>query len=89
MARLLGGLISSTRRWKRRPERLLLGIAVYFAATTAILTVTDAVSSLAGLLVLVGIAIAPMMVLSSALTERKMEPRILTQAFTWMNFPRP
>ena len=26
-----------------------------------------------------------MLVLSSVLTERKMESRILTQAFTWMN----
>jgi len=85
VASLLGGLISGTRRWKCRPERLLLGTAVYFAVATAILTVTDTVWSLAGLLAMVGIAIAPMMVLSSALTERKMEPRILTQAFTWMN----
>jgi predicted MFS family arabinose efflux permease len=85
VASLLGGLIYGTRQWKCPPGRLLLGIAVYFSAATAILTVADTVSSLAGLLVLVGIAVAPMMVLSSALTERKMKPRMLTQAFTWMN----
>jgi MFS family permease len=64
VASLLGGLITGTRRWKYRPERLLLGTAVYFAVATAILMVTDTVWSLAGLLALVGVAIAPMMVLS-------------------------
>jgi len=63
----------------------LLGIAVYFAVAAALLTVADTVWSLAGLLVLAGGSIAPMMVLSSVLIERKMEPRVLTQAFTWMN----
>ncbi|WP_307079078.1 MFS transporter [Arthrobacter pascens] len=85
VASLLGGLIYGTRQWKCPPGRLLLGIAVYFSAATAILMVADSIWSLAGLLVLVGIAVAPMMVLSSALTERNMEPRMLTQAFTWMN----
>jgi hypothetical protein len=32
-----------------------------------------------------GVVIAPMMVLSSVLPERKIQPRMLTQAFTWMN----
>ena len=85
VASLLGGLAYGAGRWKCPPGRLLLGIAVYFAVATALLVVADAVWFLAGLLVLAGAAIAPMMVLSSVLTERKMQPRMLTQAFTWMN----
>jgi MFS family permease len=85
VASLLGGLIYGARRWKFPPGRLLLGIAVYFAIAAAVLTLADTVGLLAGLLVLAGVAIAPMMVQSSVLTERKMESRLLTQAFTWMN----
>jgi predicted MFS family arabinose efflux permease len=85
VASLLGGLAYGAGRWKCPPGRLLLGIAVYFAVAAALLTVADTVWSLAGLLVLAGGSIAPMMVLSSVLIERKMEPRVLTQAFTWMN----
>lgn len=85
VASLLGGLIYGAGRWKFPPGRLLLGIAIYFAVAAAVLTLADTVWFLAGLLVLVGGAVAPMMVLSSVLTERKMESRLLTQAFTWMN----
>jgi MFS family permease len=85
VASLLGGLIYGARQWNRPSRHLLLGIAVYFAVATAVLTVADGVWILASLLFLAGVAIAPMMVLSSVLTERKMEPRLLTQAFTWMN----
>jgi predicted MFS family arabinose efflux permease len=85
LASLLGGLFYGARRWKFPPERLLLGIAGYLAVATAVLTVADTVWSLAALLIIVGVAIAPMMVLSSVLTERKMESWMLTQAFTWMN----
>lgn len=85
VASLLGGLIYGSRQWKCPPQRLLLGIAVYFAIATTLLTLADVVWTLAGVLVLVGVAIAPIMVLSAALTERKIESPMLTQAFTWMN----
>jgi predicted MFS family arabinose efflux permease len=85
VASLLGGLIYGTRQWRYPPERLLSGIAAYFAVATGVLTVAGTAWALAGILVLTGVAIAPMMVLSSVLTERNMKPRMLTQAFTWMN----
>jgi len=43
VASLLGGLAYGAGRWKCPPGRLLLGIAVYFAAATALLVVADAV----------------------------------------------
>jgi hypothetical protein len=59
VASLLGGLVYGFRQWKCPPGRLLLGILVYFAAATAILTVADTIPSLAGLLVLAGMRSLP------------------------------
>jgi MFS family permease len=82
---MIAGLVYGARRWS-------MSVGMQFVASLGslcllcvpLLFVTSPLA-LGFALALPGLAIAPFMVLSSVLTESRVEPSMLTQAFTWLN----
>ncbi|TCN36967.1 putative MFS family arabinose efflux permease [Kribbella orskensis] len=82
---LLVGFAYGARRWRLpAPTQLVLALGSLFVLSLPLLTV-DQPLALGIALALPGAALAPYMVLSSVLTESRVAPAVLTQAFTWLN----
>ncbi len=84
-AGLLAGWAYGLRRWRPSPQAQLGVLAVGLAVGSLIRVWSGSPLQLGILLVITGLAIPPILVLCSVLTERTVHPVVLTQAFTWLN----
>ncbi len=82
---LLAGIAYGARRWRFRARSQFVTAMAVLAVSSVPLLVVDSPLALALALTLPGLALAPIQVLSSVLTESEVEPAVLTQAFTWLN----
>jgi MFS family permease len=82
---MIAGLVYGARRWRMPiPTQFVVSLGCLGVLCIPLLFVTSP-AALAIALALPGLAIAPFMVLSSVLAESRVEPSVLTQAFTWLN----
>ena len=83
---LLGGWLYGLRRCHRAPRVQLARVTSGLAVACALLLLTANSPSRLGLgLAVTGLAVPPILVLYSVLTESEVERSVLTQAFTWLN----
>lgn len=79
------GLVYGARSW-RMPVSTQLVLALGSLGLLSLpLLVADGPGTLAIALAFPGAALAPYMVLSAVIAESRVEPAVLTQAFTWLN----
>jgi predicted MFS family arabinose efflux permease len=85
----VAGLVSGRRYGRRRhraPARLqLVAAAAYLTAAALLLPLAPSALWLGAAVVVTEAAIPPTLVLLNVLTERAVDPAVLTQAFTWNN----
>jgi hypothetical protein len=82
---LLAGWLYGLRRWRPAPPVQLAVAAAGLAAGCLPLIVAGSPAELASGLVLTGLAIPPVLVLSTMLAESAVPRVVLTQAFVWLN----
>jgi MFS family permease len=82
---MVAGFVYGARRWPGSVgTQFVVALGSLSVLCVPLLFVTSPLA-LAIALTLPGLAIAPFMVLSSVLTESRVESSVLTQAFTWLN----
>ena len=84
-AGLLAGWLYGLRRWRAAPQAQLALVAAGLALGCLPLLVADSVPELGLTLAVTGLAVPPILVLSSVLTAASVHRAALTQAFTWLN----
>jgi hypothetical protein len=84
-ASLLAGWLYGLRRWRAAPQLQLALAAAGLALSCLPLLAADSPLGLGLALAATGLAIPPILVLSSVLTEAAVHRAALTQAFTWLN----
>jgi MFS family permease len=84
-ASLLAGWLYGRRRWQPAPRVQLAVAAAWLAAGCLPLLVAGSPAELALGLALTGLAVTPLLVLSSVLAELAVHRAVLTQAFAWLN----
>jgi len=84
-ASLLAGWLYGLRRWRTAPPVQLAVMAAWLAAGCLPLLVAGSPLELGPALVLTALAVPPLLVLSSLLTQSAVHPAVLTQAFVWLN----
>jgi hypothetical protein len=84
-ASLLAGWLYGLRRWRTAPPVQLAVMAAWLAAGCVPLLMAGSPLELGSVLPLTGLAVPPLLVLSSLLTESAVHPAVLTQAFVWLN----
>ena len=80
---LLSGLATGTVRWRATPSRRLRVGAVALALSLVPLPFVDSPAVVAGLLALSGMAIAPTLIASVAVTQQAVPASRLTEALSW------
>jgi len=84
-AGLLAGWLYGLRRWRSQPTtQLVLATTGLTVACLTLLTARSPLTLAAGLAA-TGLAVPPILVLCSVLTQRSVHPTVLTQGFTWLN----
>ena len=73
------------RTWRFRAATQLVAAAAGLTVATCLATFADSLPGVAAALVLAGLAVPPILVLASVLTERHVARTVLTQGFTWLN----
>ena len=84
-AGLLAGWLYGLRRWRGAPQGQLGIAAVWLALGCLLLLAADSLPGLGLALAVAGLAVPPVLVLSSVLTAASVNRAVLTQAFTWLN----
>ena len=84
-ASLLVGWLYGLRRWRTPPSAQLAVVAAWLAAGCLPLLVAGSPLELGSVLPLTGLAVPPLLVLCSVLTESAVHPAVLTQAFVWLS----
>lgn len=79
------GLGYGARSWRMRLSTQLVVALGSLGLLSLPLLVADGPGTLAIALAFPGAALAPYMVLSAVIAESRVEPAVLTQAFTWLN----
>lgn len=79
------GVLYGARTWRTPAPTQLVVVLGSLCVLSLPLLVADEPVALAVALALPGAALAPYMVLSSVIAEARVEPAVLTQAFTWLN----
>lgn len=82
---LIVGVAYGARRWRTPAPTQLVVVLGSLSLLSLPLLGADQPVALALALALPGAALAPYMVLSSVIAEARVEPAVLTQAFTWLN----
>ncbi|MEV6284051.1 MFS transporter [Kribbella sp. NPDC051770] len=85
LASLVAGLVYGARQWPMQPAKQFVLALATLTVTSVPLLLADSPLALGLTLALPGLAIAPIQTLSAVLTEQEVAPRVLTQAFTWLN----
>ena len=80
---LIAGLVTGTIHWKVSPRRRFRVGAVLLAASVVPLLFVDHPAAVAGLLMLSGLAVAPTLISSVALTQSSVPASRLTEALGW------
>lgn len=84
-AGLLAGWLYGLRRWRAAQQVQLAIVSAGLALSCLPLLVADSFLGMGFVLTVTGIAIPPVLVLSSVLTTAAVDRAALTQAFTWLN----
>ncbi|MFD8685603.1 MFS transporter [Streptomyces sp. NPDC059651] len=84
-AGLLAGWLYGLRRWRGAPRAQLSIASAWLALNCLPLFVADSIPVMGLVLAVTGLAIPPILVLSSVLTTAAVDRAALTQAFTWLN----
>lgn len=84
-ASLLAGWLYGLRRWHGAPHVQLAVATAGSALSSLPLLVADSVPGLGLALAVTGLAVPPILVLSSLLTSASVHRAALTQAYTWLN----
>ncbi|MFI7364392.1 MFS transporter [Streptomyces sp. NPDC050149] len=84
-AGLLAGWLYGLRRWRVAPQLQLAMLSAGLAVSCLPLLVVGSLPEAGLALAFTGMAIPPILVLSSVLTAAAVERAALTQAFTWLN----
>ncbi|MEU7895893.1 MFS transporter [Nonomuraea sp. NPDC049152] len=82
---LLAGWLYGLRRWRVAPRVQLALVAAGAALGCLPLLAADSLPGLGFAIALTGMAVPPILVLSSVLAEAAVHRAVLTQAFTWLN----
>jgi MFS family permease len=82
---MAAGLLYGARRWRTAATTQFVVALGLLCLTCLPLLAVQSPAMLALALTLPGLALAPYMVLSSVLTEARVEAAVLTEAFTWLN----
>jgi MFS family permease len=80
---VVGGLWYGSRSWRAPLERRLVVLAALLALGAAPLAFADSIALMAALLLLTGLALAPMATTEFALVERLAPPGTSTEAYSW------
>jgi len=81
---MLAGLAFGVRRWRMPAStQFVIALAALCLSCLPLLAARD-MTGLAVALALPGLALAPCLILTSVLTEQRVGPAVLTQAFTWL-----
>lgn len=83
-ASLLAGWLYGLRRWRGTPRVQLACVTAWSALSCLPLLAADSVPGLGLALAVTGLAVPPILVLSSVLTTASVDRAALTQAFTWL-----
>ena len=73
------------RRWRAAPHRQLVAAALALALGCVPLVLVARVLPMAAALAAAGAAVPVVLVLSSVLVQQRVDPGVLTEAFTWLN----
>ncbi|MFC8130667.1 MFS transporter [Streptomyces sp. NPDC057302] len=84
-ASLLAGWLYGLRRWRGSPHGQLAFASTGLALSCLPLLVADSLPGMGLALAVTGLAIPPILVLSSVLATASVHRAALTQAFTWLN----
>ncbi|MFB6784042.1 MFS transporter [Streptomyces sp. NPDC056352] len=84
-ASLLAGWLYGLRRWRGAPQMQLALVTAGLALSCLPLLAADSFPGLGLALAVTGLAVPPILVLSSVLTAASVNRAALTQAFTWLN----
>ncbi|NED11261.1 MFS transporter, partial [Streptomyces sp. SID9124] len=84
-AGLLAGWLYGLRRWRGSPETQLAVLTACLAVGCVPLLGVGTLVGAALALTVTGLAVPPVLVLSSVLTSASVHPAALTRAFTWLN----
>ncbi|WP_393054201.1 MFS transporter [Streptomyces sp. LN549] len=84
-AGLLAGWLYGLRRWRAAQQVQLAIVSAGLALSCLPLLVADSFLGMGFVLTVTGMAIPPVLVLSSVLTTAAVDRAALTQAFTWLN----
>jgi MFS family permease len=82
---LVGGLLSGARRWRSRPVARLACFAIAYAAGLTSLATTNNLVVLAVLILLTGVARAPIIATMSLLMDSAAPAAAAVEAFSWMS----
>ena len=80
---MLSGLVYGAVRWRSRPHARFVAALVLLALLTAPLAVVGTVPLLAGVFLLAGVAIAPVLATGAGLVEALVPPGRLTEGLAW------
>ena len=80
---MLSGLVYGAVRWRSRPHARFVAALVLLALLTAPLAVVGTVPMLAGVFLLAGVAIAPVLATGAGLVEALVPPGRLTEGLAW------
>ncbi len=82
---LSAGLVYGARTHQRQPLTVMLVVSSFLVLGTAALSLVPDVPAMFVCYAAVGGAIAPILIPSAVLLQRTIDPRVYTQASTWMN----
>ena len=82
---LSAGLVYGARTHRRSPWTVMLVVSGFLVLGTAALSVVPDVAVMFVGYAVVGGAVAPILIPSAVLLQRTVDPRVYTQASTWMN----
>ncbi|MFI0939692.1 MFS transporter [Streptomyces sp. NPDC021020] len=81
---LLAGWLYGLRRWRAAPPVQLRAVTAVLALGGLLLLAAGSPLALAPAVVVTGAAVPPLLALFSLLAESAADPRVLTQAFSWL-----
>jgi MFS family permease len=82
---LAAGLVYGAHAHRLRPVTLMLAVSSFLVIGTASLSVVPNVPAMFLCYAVVGAAVAPILIPSAVLLQQAIDPRVYTQAMTWMN----
>ena len=82
---LSAGLVYGARAHRLRPVTVILVVSTFLVLGTAALSIVPNVPAMFIGYALVGGAVAPILIPAAVLLQRTTDPRVYTQAMTWMN----